>query len=525
MSGALDADQRASLERLVAEARRILERDLASQAAGRYGIDADGAIAAEEDLRLDATALAHRREIVDVADHLRSEGAAPAGAVARLLREAVFTHLNRLVAIRIAEAQGLLPPSLADGRSSQGFRDLLEAVPLLASDDTGGYWAYLQLCADELAADVPTLFDPRNPLLALAPTPRALDELARLLAEPASAALWSAPDCLGWVYQFFNTREERAAMRAASTAPRDSRELAVRNQFFTPRYVVDFLVQNSLGRRLIDVDPDSPLLADLPLLIDPPTAKGAAADLNEVAVLDPACGSGHFLLAAYDLLERAWHHQGVSPLDAAPAIVRSLWGIDIDPRCAQVAAAAVMFRARRSCPDGDLPRPNIACARSLPATATGLDDVLSSLPRSQRSLIERLTEALADAPVLGSLLRIEETMAAEIKGTIIGGPAGHIRGFPARTNHPGARKRPARQPDTARTRHHGQPGRTALRRRGRRRHPLRPGAPAPLRRRCNEPAVRRACARHQAISQGGISVDSINKRFVCPLRRPRLGTL
>ena len=98
-------------------------------------------------------------------------------------------------------------------------------------------------------------------------------------------------------------------MRAASTAPRDSRELAVRNQFFTPRYVVDFLVQNSLGRRLIDVDPDSPLLADLPLLIDPPTAKGAAADLNEVAVLDPACGSGHFLLAAYDLLERAWHQR------------------------------------------------------------------------------------------------------------------------------------------------------------------------------------------------------------------------
>ena len=235
MSGALDADQRASLERLVAEARRILERDLASQAAGRYGIDADGAIAAEEDLRLDATALAHRREIVDVADHLRSEGAAPAGAVARLLREAVFTHLNRLVAIRIAEAQGLLPPSLADGRSSQGFRDLLEAVPLLASDDTGGYWAYLQLCADELAADVPTLFDPRNPLLALAPTPRALDELARLLAEPASAALWSAPDCLGWVYQFFNTRgRTRGDARSLDRPPGFARTRSQEPVFHTP---------------------------------------------------------------------------------------------------------------------------------------------------------------------------------------------------------------------------------------------------------------------------------------------------
>ena len=171
MSGALDAGQRASLERLVVEARRILEHDLASQAAGRYGVDADGTVADKEHLRLDATALAHRREIVEVVDHLRSEGAAPRGAIMRLLREAGFTHLNRLVAIRIAEAQGLLPPSLADGRSSQGFRDLLEAVPLLASDDTGGYWVYLQLCGDELAADMPILFDPRNPLLALAPSP------------------------------------------------------------------------------------------------------------------------------------------------------------------------------------------------------------------------------------------------------------------------------------------------------------------------------------------------------------------
>lgn len=423
MSGALDAEQRASLERLVTEARRILERDLASQAAGRYGVDADGTVAPEEDLRLDATELVHRREIVEVIDHLRSEGAAPRAAITRLLREAVFTHLNRLVAIRIAEAQGLLPPSLAAGRSSQGFRDLLEAVPLLASDDTGGYWAYLQLCGDELAADVPALFDPRNPLLALAPSPGAVDELTRLLAEPANALLWAAPDCLGWVYQFFNTQEERTAMRAESVAPRDSRELAVRNQFFTPRYVVDFLVQNSLGRRLMEADPASPLLDDLPLLIDPPSTEDDAIDLNEVAVLDPACGSGHFLLAAYDVLERAWHHRGSSPRDAAPAIIRSLWGIDIDPRCAQVAAAAVMFRARRSCPDGDLPRPNIVCARSLPATATGLGDVLNSLPGSKRSLVERLTEALADAPVLGSLLKIEEALAAEIRSTMIGGPA------------------------------------------------------------------------------------------------------
>lgn len=423
MTDALDAGQRTRLERLVTRARHMLEDDLGDQAAGRFGIDPDGTIADEAALRLDATALTQRSEIVDVVDHLRSEGDVAATAVARLLREVAFTHLNRLVAIRIAEALGLLPPSLANGRSSQGFRDLLELAPLLAADDTGGYWTYLRLCGDELAGDIPNLFDPRNPLLALAPSPGALDTLVDLLSDPDASALWLAPDCLGWVYQFFNTGDERRAMREGSAAPRDSRELAVRNQFFTPRYVVDFLVQNSLGRRLMDADPASPLLDDLPLLIDPPTDRGEPVDLDDVSMLDPACGSGHFLLAGYDVLERAWHHAGVKAAEAAPAIVRSLWGIDIDPRCAQVASAAVIFRARRSCPEGVLPRPNIVCARALPATSTGLDEVLAALPDEHRRLVVGITEAMADAPILGSLLKIEERLASEIRGAAFGGAA------------------------------------------------------------------------------------------------------
>jgi hypothetical protein len=422
VSDALDIAERSSLESLIGKARSILEGDLANIAAGRYGIDTSGSLANEEDLRLDASELAARREIVAIMTHLRSEGLGPAAAVSRLLREAVFTHLNRLVAIRIAEAIGLLPPSLAQGRSSQGFRDLLEAAPLLASDDTGGYWIYLQLCGDELAGDVPTLFDPRNPLLALAPSPGALDDLLDLLARPTESRLWTAPDCLGWAYQFFNTGDERRAMREESSAPRDSRELAVRNQFFTPRYVVDFLVQNSLGRRLMDSDPASALLHDLPLLVDPPKEKGAQAFLGNISVLDPACGSGHFLLASYDILERAWDHVGVNAEEAAPAIVRSLWGIEIDPRCVQVAAAAVIFRARRSCHHLELPRPNIICARSLPATTTGLDNILSTLSARDSRLIQHLTERLGDAPVLGPLLKIEQSMTTGAKAAIIGGP-------------------------------------------------------------------------------------------------------
>ena len=107
---------------------------------------------------------------------------------------------------------------------------------------------FVRLCADELAADVPALFDPRNPLLELEPSTAAFAELVEAIVA-ADETIWVAPDALGWAYQFFNTGEERKEMRESS-APRNSRELAVRNQFFTPRYVVEFLVQNGLGAHL-----------------------------------------------------------------------------------------------------------------------------------------------------------------------------------------------------------------------------------------------------------------------------------
>lgn len=421
MSAALDQAARTALERFVQRARRLLEEDLAREAEGRFGIHvADGQVEDEEGLHLDPAGVGARRDVVEILDFLRREEPTGAEAVGRLIREAAFTHLNRLVAIRIAEAIQLLPESLAKGSASTGFKELLEAAPLLAHDASGGYWRYLQLCGDELAADLPQLFDPRNPLLELAPSPAAFDDLVEMVGATDLDPVWDAPDALGWVYQFFNSGDERRAMRDASASPRNSRELAVRNQFFTPRYVVDFLVHNSLGRRLLEADPTSGLEVHLPMLLDPPTEPGAPLALTDVRVLDPACGSGHFLLGAYDVLERAWELQGVSPEDAAPHIVSSLWGIDIDARCAQVAAAAVVLRARRHCKHRHLPAPNIVTARALPEPAEGWGDLLASLPVDRRLLVAAIRDALDQVPVLGPLLKVEELLATEIRARVAG---------------------------------------------------------------------------------------------------------
>ena len=416
----LDVAQRSKLERLIIRARTLLESDFAAQAEGRFGIHLDGTIEDEAALPDNTTDKITRCDLEQIVAHLRMLGEDQAGAVARLLREAAFTHLNRLIAIRIAEAIELLPESLANGPHSRGFMDLGEIMPMLSGD----YRAYLRLCGDELAADTPALFDPRNPLLALEPSTVAFDELVALLADPETVDIWSAVDALGWAYQFFNTGDERREMREAQ-APRNSRELAVRNQFFTPRYVVDFLVQNTIGRRLIESDPASSLLDEMPMLVDPPREPGTSLDLEDVRCLDPACGSGHFLLGCYDVLERAWELAGVSPSESAPRIVASLWGVDIDVRCAQVASAAIVFRARRHCRDLVIPRPNIITARGLPGGSSELPSGLQ-LTAAQRDLIDRVSNVLASAPLLGVLLQAEKVLDREIRHSQFGGQPGTL---------------------------------------------------------------------------------------------------
>ncbi len=404
--------ERTALSQVVGRLRERLDRELRRSLEGTYGIGV-GRTEPEDESRLNLgpDQLLARRELVGLWHVLDRRADL-------LVRQAAFTHVNRLIAIRIAEALGRLPESIARGRRSSGFRQLLEVAPLLGSDDDAGYWTYLQLCADELAHDVPRLFDPRNPLVALRPPPSAIDDLVALISGDAlgqahdDGPAWAAPDTLGWTYQFFNSDEERGEMRRANAQPQDSWELAVRNQFFTPDYVVGFLVHNSLGRRLVEAGFDE-LTTELEYLVDPPPASGAPLDLSAVRVLDPAVGSGHFLLGAYDVLERAWELSGVDPGEAAPAIVGSLWGIDIDPRAAQVAAAAIVFRARRHRPDGDLPAPKVICARAVSGGREARQALLTSVDASQWDFLSELIDGLDRAPELGSLLKVDELLTGE----------------------------------------------------------------------------------------------------------------
>ena len=438
----LSKQARDAIARTVGQLRALFEEEFANQASGRFGLhvkrrdsgapqvgdDQDVSETDDEErllrpwvetiaaLSLTPAQVGQRSELIGALLYLRREGLDGGEAVRRLIREAAFTAVNRLLAVRVAEAIGAMPEVIAQGRQSAGYREVTQDLfPLLAQEEDQGLWLHLQAAGDELGSTVPLLFDRRLPVSAFEPSRTCIDEALSIINRADVTDAWAEPESLGWAYQFFNRDDERQQMRAESSAPRNSRELAVRNQFFTPRYVVDWLVQNTLGRRLRQAG----YTLDLPLLIDSEEGNhDAPLELDDVKILDPACGSGHFLLGCYDLLEQAWATRGVTAPDAAPRILGSLFGIEIDPRASQVAQAVLVLRARRAAPNAPTDPPVIVTARPLPGVREVRDAVFDRLSPNARDLANELDNALTDAPTLGSLLRIEERLHSAFERTL-----------------------------------------------------------------------------------------------------------
>lgn len=248
---AFDQSTRNRLQKFVTEARRVLEEDFTRQLQNDYGLDPVlGTASSIESLRhINDQQRETGRILRDTLAHYCAgpETDTKAG-LERIVREQAFTVLNRLAALRMAEARGLLIESVGRGYQAQGFQ-LYARVAGAGLGETGDtYRVYLQSVFDELSEDLPGLFDRFAPQGRLFPREAALLQVLACVNHGDLEHLWAEDETIGWIYQYFNSKEERKAMRDASQAPRNSRELAVRNQFFTPRYVVEFLVDNTLGR-------------------------------------------------------------------------------------------------------------------------------------------------------------------------------------------------------------------------------------------------------------------------------------
>lgn len=474
----MDKPLRDSLQRATQEARRLLEKEFGGQLEGEYDILPDGTIPEEPGSHLEEPDRILRWKFVTAIEHKQAGGKDAAEAVRAFLREMAFTTLNRFVALKMLEARGLVQECISHGEQSSGFREFTMLAPGLSDLPGHGYRLYIESLFDEIGQEVRVLFDRRDVPGMLWPRRQALLDLLEILNRDELAPAWEDEEAIGWVYQYFNSDAENKAAKydedGKPKAPQNSQELAVRNQFFTPEYVVRFLVDNTLGRLWLEMRKgDTQLRETCAYLVHQPNevflAEGEPApepsgdgeeanyvpfrakkDPRDLRVLDPACGSGHFLLYAFGLFpaiyEEAWadpdspasettggtlraDYPDLSSLyEALPGLIlaHNLYGVDIDARTAQIAGLALWMRAQTAWRDLEIKRAerppitrtNIVVAEPMPGETDLRAEFLARLqPSALRLLVEEVFEQMELAGEAGMLLQIENAVRAAIRAT------------------------------------------------------------------------------------------------------------
>ncbi len=465
----MNKDTRNAIERATQKARKLLEEDFAAQLEGDFDVYRDGEVAAKAGKHLSTRDVYRRERIVAAIEHKRAAKMSAVDAARDYLRDAAFTTLNRFVALKMLEARELVQECITKGEQSGGYREfcgMAPGLPLLP--ESAGYRLYIESLFDELSTEVKVLFDRRDPSSVLWPKRATFEQLLEILNATELARVWAEDETIGWVYQFFNGQDERRKMREESQAPRNNRELAVRNQFFTPRYVVQFLTDNTLGRIWYEMrETNTALAARCEYMVRKPgeaNAPRAKKDPRDLRVLDPACGSGHFLLYAFDLLLAIYEEAYADPASpkseatgktlaedypsfdavqkAVPGLVlaHNLHGVDIDPRCAQIAQLALWMRAQKAYRDfgigrgerAQIRRSNIVVAEPLVADEQLAKEFVAKLDDAELGRVfTSLVESLSLAGDLGLLLRVERLVAPQAKrrqtGDLFAPPEERIR--------------------------------------------------------------------------------------------------
>ena len=335
-----------------------------------------------------------------------------------LVWEVAYEHWHRMLFARFLAENGLLMWEPGAPVSLDDCRDMVDNHPDMAM----GAKSHWELAGKLAARMLPQVFKPQSPVFELAFAPEHQRELERLLAG-LPPEVFKASDSLGWVYQFWQAKRKDAVN--ASEVKIGADELPAVTQLFTEPYMVDFLLHNSLGAWWVTRHPDKPCpvqLTYLRILEDGSPAAGKFEGwpnhLEEFKLLDPCCGSGHFLVAAFLMLvPMRMAAEGLSAMDAVDAVLTdNLHGLELDARCVEIAVFALALAAWRF-PDesgdplgvrADMAPPQVACC-GLKVAAKPEDWmalVPDDAPNAQllRQELRLLHGIFAQAPLLGSLL-------------------------------------------------------------------------------------------------------------------------
>jgi type II restriction/modification system DNA methylase subunit YeeA len=257
------------------------------------------------------------------------------------------------------------------------------------------------------------------------------DSIIAKLVEGVPEEDWQEIEVIGWLYQFYiSDKKDQVIGKVVK-----SEDIPAATQLFTPNWIVQYLVQNSVGRLWLMANPQSTLASEWPYYITPaeqtPEVQaqldaliqtrvqedGDSLNPESITVLDPACGSGHILVVAYDVLKAIYLERGYRLRDIPRLILeKNLYGLDIDDRAAQMAGFALLMKARAddrrlfttTDDAGNLQPPKLNVLSLQESKGLNVDELATHLASHnvQRATIASLVETFEHAKTFGSLIQI-----------------------------------------------------------------------------------------------------------------------
>ena len=386
----LPSDLRGQLEAAVRAAREAAEAG-AQSALFQLGVAEDEAPAhlGEPQRALRRRLRAHARVLGDAL------GADGIQGVQRLVWETAYEHWHRMLFARFLAERHLL---IWEGEVSVTLDECHELAGSSGSAlRVGSGWELAGRLAERM---LPQLFRADSPVLALRFAPEYQQALERLLAG-LPRTVFLASDSLGWAYQFWQGKRKEEVNASQMKVGAD--ELPAVTQLFTEPYMVEYLLHNTVGALWRASHPELAKRLALRYLVTPNAggsaqpSKSTIGRFGSLKLMDPCCGSGHFLVAALHLLvPMRVLAEGLSVRNAVDSVLaQNLFGVELDARCVEIAAFALALAAwsypdEEGCPLGFRPLPelNLACAGRAPSR-------------------RRSGSAFSSAPLRGSLLPVQ----------------------------------------------------------------------------------------------------------------------
>lgn len=350
-------------------------------------------------------------------------------ARAKVLDELTFTLFNRIASIKVLEAHELIIPIITKdamhGDRSFGHKAYLEKNPHAKSLELEGLREYIKSAFNALSDEF-ALYHKNHPY-ALLPQPIDLNEIIDAFNAiekdtQVENNIWQSDDILGWLYESYNTAKKLEFKESGGKTEYD--KVSLQSQVYTPKWVVEFLVNNSLGKLYLEMYPQSEIKNSYKIANAPHEKTREIKPLTELKLIDPACGSGNFLLYAFDLfyalyLDQIENYGAEYEKKSIPKLIieHNLHGIDLDDRAIQIAQLGLYIKAKKR-------RANL---NALSFSVVSSDFFLppysevahifetSKLDTTQKRLVEEIWSDLQQAYKFGSLIKIGEKLKAKIE--------------------------------------------------------------------------------------------------------------